>query len=372
MHILQDSFVAVGTYLQDSGPYIDATFNLYEALQEGYVEDVEVVSGVLELQLEYEGKANQLLCDESDGCQLQLLLPLQQGVYNASKSHACLRIVPSAEAYKAVRSISYEAVPTTDESHAMGSCTSNGLGKHAIIQYTNRTNPPEIGLIGDGPRPGRTRSKAFDVYVTVDLAVNGSIETNQFSSHVAKEQLMSDLSQALAVGLYRLDSDLMGDGQGQMCITCVKATKLEVLDSGLSLVTLALYLPDNAPTERTEALKDMTAVTVLTKDLGGDTSDDDSSNRAAVIGGAVGGAVGGALFLAIVALIAVYVCKKKGLLGGKMTKKSVSNPLCQKGNQATVHIQRIPEPSNQADGRAAGREATTSVPNPDLEEGGTI
>eukprot|EP00967_Tisochrysis_lutea_P033322 scaffold39617_cov22-Tisochrysis_lutea.AAC.1 len=89
----------------------------------------------------------------------------------------------------------------------------------------------------------------------VNVAVDRPTETDELSSQVAKEQLMSDISQALTVGLYRLDSELMGDSQGQMCSDCVKATKLEVLDSGFSLITLALYLPDEASTGKREGFK---------------------------------------------------------------------------------------------------------------------
>eukprot|EP00983_Pelagomonas_calceolata_P066308 1148970-Pelagomonas_calceolata.AAC.4 len=245
----QDSLVAVVTYLQDPGPYIEATSNLNEVLEERDTKDIEVVSGVLEVQLEYEGKADQPLCGKDvEGCQLKLMLPLRQDIYNRSKSHACIRIVPSVEAYQAVRIAISGAKPTSDRGLPMGYCTSNGLGKHAIIQYTI----PSTDEVSSPGLPERIRSKAFDVYVTVNVAVDRPTETDELSSQVAKEQLMSDISQALTVGLYRLDSELMGDSQGQMCSDCVKATKLEVLDSGFSLITLALYLPDEASTGKRE------------------------------------------------------------------------------------------------------------------------
>ncbi|KAF5829617.1 hypothetical protein DUNSADRAFT_15836 [Dunaliella salina] len=400
----QDLFAAIVMYFLDPFPYIDATLNLKEVLQERNVTDIEVVSGIIEVQLGYEGKANQLLCDENntEGCQLQLQLPLQD-MYNASKSHACVRIVPSVEAYQAVSNTTQVAAPTFNGELPMGSCTSGGLGKHVIIQYTK----PSANEIQPRPeRPERTRSKAFNVYVTVDVAVNRSIETGQLASQVAKEQLMSDISQALAVGLYRLDSKLMGDGRGQMCADCVKAETLEVLDSGFSLVTLALYLPDDVSTGSKEAFKGEISAAPLVDLLSesefadkvievrlqqndndgngvelqpepspgsgrGDDGDDDSSNENAVIGGAVGGAVGGALLIAIIAAASIYVCKRRMRLGGEKEEACVrnSNPLYKPDDRATVHIERFSTSFNQPGRNNVGREAASSMPHIDLEEG---
>ncbi|KAF5826719.1 hypothetical protein DUNSADRAFT_2263 [Dunaliella salina] len=404
----QDSLAAVVTYLQDPFPYIDATSNLNEVLQERNATDVEVVSGLLEVQLGYEGKANQLLCDEGNtvGCQLQLQLPLQN-TYNASKSHACVRIVPSGEAYQAVRSTASDAAPTFNGELPTGSCTNSGLGKHVIIQYTpppTKEIKPEIK-----PRPGRperTRSKAFNVYVVVELAVDEAAQEGP-SSSIAKEQLMRDMSQALAVGLYRLDSSLMGDGLGQMCTDCVKAEGLEVLDSGSSLVILAVYLPDDTLDESKEAFKGeisaasvvdllsesefvdkVVGVSLQQKDDDGNPVDlqpepspgsgrqgdgnDGSSSESALIGGAVGGAVGGALFIAIVAASSLYVCtRRKKLGGGKKREECIynPNPLYKQGSQATVYIERMCTPFNQPGGYYAGHETASVMPHPDLEEG---
>ncbi|KAF5826817.1 hypothetical protein DUNSADRAFT_1966 [Dunaliella salina] len=232
----------------------------------------------------------------------------------------------------------------------------------------------------------------------VDVAVNGSAE-------LAKEQLMRDISQALAVGLYHLDNDLMGNGQGQMCSDCVKAENLEVLDSGYSLVSLALYLPDDASTESKEAFKgEISAASpadllseseFADKVIGvrlqqnddngneielqpepspgpgrGGIDDDDSSNESAVIGGAVGGVVGGALFIAIIGAATLYVCKRRMSFSGVKEVATVSNPnpLYMTEDEATVHIQRM-STSFQPRRDYGGHDAASLMTHPDLEVG---
>ncbi|KAF5842611.1 hypothetical protein DUNSADRAFT_6080 [Dunaliella salina] len=393
----QDLLSTIVMYLEEAGPYVDATTNLLEALQDKGAKDIGIVSGVLEAQLSYEGKRDQLLCDAStEECQLVLQFPINMDRYDASKSHTCMRIVPGANAYQALRVDSFAATPSTDDNQMKGSCTSSGLGKHVIIQYT-----ASAGDEDELSQEERARSKAFDVFVTVGISVNDTDGTTQMSTHVASEQLMTDISQALVSGLYRMNSDLMGDSRGQQCSECVKATKLEALDSGSTLVTLAVHLPDDASSEDKEEFKadilDASISTILSDSQFADEiiglrldeqspsevelqpepspgpvdedKDSGSNNQdTAVIGGAVGGAVGGTIFFLSVAAVAYYIRKRRAH-GAEQKQRKLGaiapEPPARQSTRGEPNIPEITAPFSPL----AGPPAEQPAPLVDLEEG---
>ncbi|GIL53240.1 hypothetical protein Vafri_8897 [Volvox africanus] len=250
-------------YYTDTSPFTSITLNWPNVFSGAGVSSLQLVSGVVELQLaNYTTKQDQVICDNVTSCTAQLSIPLNSSA-DLTQSFVCLRLEPS------VTGNSYQAYGyppgsygTSIESTAVNGamhCNTTRFGKHVIMQYKQSAVMPPSPPSPPSPPPSPPLSTVGETYtsnVTLKMTVLVSLGFDKLAANATLlSELTSTLESALASSITSASNSMLQlPATSNISSSIRKISRASNQSTEAVSVEFRLVVPAGATTGQVQAL----------------------------------------------------------------------------------------------------------------------